>query len=134
MTMFSKPVNSELNPAPSSIMGATLPRTITLPLVGGRTRAMIFISVDLPAPLGPIMPNTSPFWTSNVMPSSAQRDSYFVWRFIAAMAYSLIVPMFERDRRYSKRTFVTSMAGSVTAAPQACANCVRTGRRRARAR
>ena len=76
------------------------------------------------------MPNTSPFRTSNVMPSSAQRDSYFTWRFIAAMAYSLIVPIFERDRRYSRLTSETSMAGSITAAPPVCASCVRTDTRR----
>ena len=45
----------------------------TRPRVGGRRPVMASISVDLPAPLGPMMPCSTPRWaTARLTPSSAR--------------------------------------------------------------
>lgn len=43
----------------------------TRPLLGCSRRLMVRISEDLPAPLRPIMPNTSPRWIARSMPCKA---------------------------------------------------------------
>ena len=57
---FSRPVSSGLKPAPSSSRAATRPRTTRSPRLGCSTPQTSCSSVDLPAPLRPTMPTTSP--------------------------------------------------------------------------
>src|SRR4029077_6629711 len=47
------------------------PPIVTVPSLGGRYPVIIRILVDLPAPLGPRNPRTSPLATVNVMLSTA---------------------------------------------------------------
>ena len=61
---FSRPVYSMLKPLPSSSRAAMRPNTSTCPVVGRTVPAMICRSVDLPAPLRPMMPRLSPRRTS----------------------------------------------------------------------
>ncbi len=70
--MFSRPVSSGWKPAPTSSSEATRPRISTRPAVGSVMRERILSSVDLPAPLRPMMPMTSPGWTSKLTSRSAQ--------------------------------------------------------------
>ena len=56
--MFSIPVYSILNPAPSSNNADTLPFTSTFPSVGVKIPVNIFNNVDFPAPFGPNNPYT----------------------------------------------------------------------------
>src|SRR5262245_31769674 len=49
------------------------PATRTAPALGVRNPVTIFIVVDLPAPLGPRKPRTSPLATSKDTPSTALR-------------------------------------------------------------
>src|SRR6266849_6597634 len=48
------------------------PHTETLPALGGMKPVIMRIVVDLPAPLGPRNPSTSPLPTSNETPSTAR--------------------------------------------------------------
>ena len=48
-----------------------MPAMRTLPASGSRKPVIIFMVVDLPAPLGPRKPSTSPRTTSSDMPSTA---------------------------------------------------------------
>src|SRR5258708_10598958 len=48
------------------------PHTETLPALGGMKPVIMRIVVDLPAPLGPRNPSTSPFPTSKETPSTAR--------------------------------------------------------------
>src|SRR5437773_7106340 len=48
------------------------PPTVTVPSVGGMNPVIIRIEVDLPAPLGPRKPSTSPRSTENETPSTAR--------------------------------------------------------------
>ena len=57
---------------PTSRSEATRPRSRTVPSVGSTIRLRIFSSVDLPAPLRPTMPTTSPRSTSKQTSFSAQ--------------------------------------------------------------
>ena len=70
-----------------SVLGS-IPRTSRLPDVRVETAAIIFIVVDLPAPLGPNNPNDSPRCTSNEMPSTATNSSYFLTMFSARITGS----------------------------------------------
>ncbi len=45
----------------------SVPLTVSLPEVGRSMAAIIFSSVDLPAPEGPAKKINSPFFTDNVM-------------------------------------------------------------------
>ncbi|ODS02031.1 hypothetical protein AUC71_02745 [Methyloceanibacter marginalis] len=54
---------------PSRVISVSL--SCTWPLVGSTSRLMQRMSVDLPAPDGPISPTTCPAGTSNETPSSA---------------------------------------------------------------
>src|SRR5579885_2873730 len=47
------------------------PQITAVPALGARNPAIIFIVVDLPAPLGPRKPSTSPFGTANDTSSTA---------------------------------------------------------------
>jgi hypothetical protein len=58
--MFSRPVSSWWNPVPTSRRLATRPRSRARPFVGSVMRDRIFSSVDLPAPLRPMIPTISP--------------------------------------------------------------------------
>ena len=69
--MFSLPVISKSKPLPSSSIGATFPRTITLPSVGFKMPEMALSSVLLPAPFGPMMATSPPQGMSTESESSA---------------------------------------------------------------
>jgi hypothetical protein len=58
---------------PTSSSEATRPRSRTSPRVGAVMRDKILSSVDLPAPLRPMMPTASPGAMSNDTSSSAQK-------------------------------------------------------------
>src|SRR5439155_8526026 len=73
--MFSRPVSSAWNPAPSSSRAATRPRVTISPLVGRRMPATHFSSVDLPDPLAPSRPAVAPSSTSRSMSRRAQNSS-----------------------------------------------------------
>ena len=78
--MFSRPVSSGWKPVPTSSRLATRPLMVTRPAVGSVMRERIFSSVDLPAPLRPMMPTTSPRLTSKETSFSAQNSSTVVAR------------------------------------------------------
>ena len=58
--MFSLPLSSGWNPVPTSSSEPTRPASSARPSVGSVIRERTFSSVDLPAPLRPTMPTTSP--------------------------------------------------------------------------
>lgn len=87
--MFSRAVSSISKPAPNSIRGAMLPFTVHVPSVGSSTPAIILSKVDLPEPLVPNMPNTSPFLTSSETWSRARNSLKRSSLRARAMAYSL---------------------------------------------
>src|SRR5258707_8661840 len=68
----------------TSLIG--FPRTRALPAVGKMSRISSLIVVDLPAPFGPINPNTSPVFTCIFSPST---DVLF-FRFKNPKGYSLV--------------------------------------------
>ena len=72
--MFSRPVRSWSNPAPSVSSDETWPRTSITPADGVMIPASACRSVDFPAPLGPITASDSPWTSWNVTPSSAQKS------------------------------------------------------------
>ena len=76
--MFSRPVSSGWKPVPTSSRLATRPAMVTRPSLGSVMRDRIFSSVDLPAPLRPMMPSTSPRLTSKLTSFSAQNSSVAV--------------------------------------------------------
>ena len=49
----------------------SLPLKRTLPALGWRTPVSTLMSVDLPAPFGPMMETNSPSWIDRLTPSSA---------------------------------------------------------------
>jgi len=55
--------------------------TITRPLVGLSSPAIIRIVVDFPAPFGPRKPVTMPGWTTKLNPSTANLVPYRLLRF-----------------------------------------------------
>ena len=70
--MFSRPVSSGWNPVPTSSREAMRPLALMLPVVGPVTLERIFSRVLLPAPFFPMIPSTSPCFTSKLMSFSAQ--------------------------------------------------------------
>src|SRR5687768_13149192 len=60
----------------SPLLATFLPSTCAAPDVGASSPARIFIVVDLPAPLGPMKPNTSPDSSVRVRLSSAISPPY----------------------------------------------------------
>ena len=74
MYTFSLPVNSGLNPLPSSSRAAIRPCVSTLPSVGWSVPVTICSRVDFPAPLRPMIPTHSPFRTSKSMSRRAQNS------------------------------------------------------------
>ena len=66
-----------------------VPRTVQLPSLGSSTPAMILSIVDLPDPLVPTRPKTSPRRTWNEMPSSARNSLNMSSRRTILMKYSL---------------------------------------------
>ena len=87
--MFSSAVSSGSKPAPSSIKGAMLPRTVMVPSEGSRTPAMHLSMVDLPEPFVPTRPTTSPFLTLNEMWLRARNSLKNSSCLMALMKYSL---------------------------------------------
>jgi hypothetical protein len=61
-----------VEPVPTSSSELTRPRMTAWPFVGSTIRLSTLSSVDLPAPLRPITPSTSPRATSKLMSLSAQ--------------------------------------------------------------
>ena len=87
--MFSFAVSSMSKPAPSSMSGAMVPRTVHVPSDASSTPAMILSMVDLPEPLVPTRPNASPRFTLKLMWFSARNSlNLSSWR-ASAMKYSL---------------------------------------------
>src|SRR3990167_4618642 len=72
--MFSRPVRSGWNPAPTDIRGATLPETVTSPWLGYVTDAISLSTVVLPAPFGPNSPTHSPFLMEILILFNAQNS------------------------------------------------------------
>jgi hypothetical protein len=72
---FSLPVSSPLKPVPTSSRLPTRPRMIARPTVGAVIRVRILSSVDLPAPLRPMTPRTSPSRTLKLTSRNAQISS-----------------------------------------------------------
>ena len=60
--IFSIPVYSGLNPAPSSSKAAILPSVFIVPVVGVTTPVTNFNNVDLPEPFVPTIPIDSPLF------------------------------------------------------------------------
>src|SRR5262245_17119560 len=108
---FSRPVSSMSKPAPSSISGATVPRTSTLPSVGRSTRAITLRSVDLPAPFRPMMPIDSPRRTDRLTCESAFSSSVSMPPRSHRMRYSLNVRTRSCGTRYWTETSRRSMIG-----------------------
>src|SRR5580704_10279250 len=111
--MFSRPVRSCWNPAPSSRRPASFPRTATSPLVGCSTPQMHLSSVDLPEPLRPRMPTVSPSFTVSETPSRAQKSSVDL-RLPPWIRRSLTVLYWPWARRKRLDTSRTSTAKSLT--------------------
>src|SRR6266480_5232738 len=65
------------------------PHTETLPALGGMKPVIMRIVVDLPAPLGPRNPSTSPFPTSKETPSTARFGPKDLLRFSTLITASL---------------------------------------------
>src|SRR5207342_684735 len=61
------------------------PYTLAVPSLGVRKPAIIFIVVDLPAPLGPSRPSTSPGSTLKLIPSTAVSRPYRLRRALASI-------------------------------------------------
>src|SRR5215210_1189987 len=72
--MFSRPVNSALNPAPSANSATSRPFTSTVPSVGCRMPETMLRRVLLPAPLRPMIPRVVPGSTSRFMSLRAQKS------------------------------------------------------------
>src|SRR5579863_2627361 len=86
------------------------PQTIAVPAVGARNPVIIFIVVDLPAPLGPRKPRTSPAGTVNETSSTAASGPNFLTRWeISSMASDPIQqphhPLGPAAMRPSRRRF-----------------------------
>ena len=73
---FSRPVNSESNPAPSSSSAATRPHRPTLPAVGVMVPAIIWSRVLLPDPFSPTIPKLEPCLTWKLTSFSAQKSRW----------------------------------------------------------
>jgi len=71
---FSRPLRFALNPTPKLSRQPTLPRTSTWPRSASQMPASVFSSVDLPEPLRPMMPTTSPGQAVKSMPRRAQNS------------------------------------------------------------
>src|ERR1051325_5028280 len=71
--MFSRPVNSGWKPVPTSNKLPTRPYSLMFPVVGSTMRERTFNRVDLPAPLRPMMPTTSPGFTSKLTSFNAHK-------------------------------------------------------------
>ena len=129
---FSRPVNSGWNPVPTSSIDATLPFKYIFPAVGAVIRVINFNSVDLPAPLCPIIPTASPFLTSKDTPFSARNlslDSFLISpilsvgssrcflfaRALCSSSLKVVPPI--APRRYSFVTFSTLIIKSSIISP-----------------
>ena len=86
-----------------------LPRTMHSPSLGSSTPAMIFSMVDLPEPLVPTRPTTSPRRTLNEMSLSARNSlKNSSWR-MSLMKYSLRLV---RDSDAMLKIMVTSFTST----------------------
>src|SRR5258706_254668 len=65
------------------------PHTETLPALGGMKPVIMRMVVDLPAPLGPRNPNTSPLPTSKETPSTARFGPKDLLRFSTLITLTL---------------------------------------------
>jgi hypothetical protein len=79
--MFSRPVKSGWNPAPSSSSEPTEPATSSVPVVGLKMPAISRRKVVLPEPFRPTNPTDSPGWISRETSRSAQISvGFMLWR------------------------------------------------------
>src|SRR5450759_1323228 len=72
---------------PSGSRLTSTPPTVAVPLVGFSSPQSMRIVVDLPAPLLPRKPNTSPWRTSNVSRSTATKSPKRFVRSVTAMVF-----------------------------------------------
>src|SRR5882672_2849291 len=70
----------------SPLLTTFFPSTLADPLVGESKPARIFIVVDLPAPLGPMNPKTSPASSRSVSASNATSEPYRLVKAFVAIA------------------------------------------------
>src|SRR3954453_11456067 len=110
--MFSRPVSSSWNPAPTSRSGSTRPQTRASPSVGTVIPEMTWVSVDLPDPFGPTMPKKEPRGTSKVTPSSALKPAIGTWRHGRTARDSERCSVSSCPRRYVLVTETHSIASS----------------------
>ncbi len=88
--MFSRPVKSGWNPAPSSSRDPTEPPTAILPLVGLKMPASSRRSVVLPEPFRPTMPSDCPGSISSETSRSAQISAGRWWRRRTIASFSVM--------------------------------------------
>ena len=108
--IFSCPVRSISKPEPSSSMGTMLPRLVTVPSVGFKMPEITFKMVLLPAPLWPMMPMTSPLYTSKLACFSAQNSLVFSLPLSLRVTNSfrdMILSSVRRKRMDTSRTSIT---------------------------
>ena len=72
--------------------------SVTVPLVGFKTPAIVFNIVLFPLPLSPISPNASPFFNSKETSFKAQNSSYDTCFLILFITYSLKLSNFSEDK------------------------------------
>src|SRR5881275_2403738 len=98
------------------------PATSAVPDVGSTSVQSILMVVDLPAPLGPRKPKTSPAATSKSTPSTATRSSYLFVRALTATAgvtVRTVVDMTAPDRVHSAVAHLARAGFTDAAAAQA---------------
>src|SRR6059058_3409616 len=93
------------------------PQITAVPAVGARNPVIIFIVVDLPAPLGPRKPSTSPCGTMNDTTSTATSGQKVLTRlrissiglFPKGGVFACFRPLIHRDRTAQGRRPVTEL-------------------------
>src|SRR5918998_2949443 len=103
--MFSRPVNSALNPAPSAKSATSRPSTSTVPSVGCRMPETMLRRVLLPAPLRPMIPRVVPFSTSRFMSLRAQKSRPYFFLPKLSASFSL-ARLFGNVRKFLDTPFM----------------------------
>ena len=86
---------------------------MTLPCVGGRTRAITLRRVDFPAPLRPMIDTVSPRPMLNETLLRAKNSSYAKRRLMVSIAVCFSEETRWRVRRYARETSVASTISSL---------------------
>src|SRR3954451_1138185 len=109
-TTLSRPDSFLLKPTPSARRVLTRPWISTRPSLGGRMPAIVRTKVDLPAPLAPTMPSTSPCGTSKVTLRTASISRTIFSRRPSRVTVERSVGAFSRLVRYVTETSSTEIA------------------------